>query len=138
MLAHEFKVMNDDHDRSVLAMPALDQAYEITHCLRVDRIEWFVEEDQVGILQKDPGKQCSLQLATRKRVDGALLEPLEPDAHQRCRYSLAVCGRVTPEKAALRPKTERDQIDHACRKGPVEFRLLRQIGDTGSLLHGAR
>ena len=129
MLAHELEVVDDDHNRPVLAVPALDQRHEVGEGPRIDRIERFVEQDDLGVLDQHPREQRPLQLAARQRIDRARLETFQPYRHQRLLHRLPVLGGVAAEQPAPRPQPHRDEVDDASGKAAVEFRLLRQIGD---------
>ena len=129
MLAHQIEVVDDDHHRPLLAVPALDQRNEVGDRPRIDRVERLVEQDDLGVLHQHARKQRALQLAARQRVDRARLEPFQADRHQCTRHRRPVLRRVAAEQSALRPQAHRDEVDHPRRKAAVELRLLRQIGD---------
>jgi len=50
MLAHQIKVMHDDHDSPPLILPVLDERYQVGKRPGVDSVEWFVKQDEIGIL----------------------------------------------------------------------------------------
>ena len=62
MLVHEVEVVNGNHDRSLLAVPALDQRHQVDDRLGVDGVERLVEQDDLRILHQHAGKQRPLQL----------------------------------------------------------------------------
>ena len=69
MLAHKVEIVDDDHHRALLAVPALDQRDQVGDRPGVDRVERLVEQDEVGILHQHARKQRALQLPAGKRVD---------------------------------------------------------------------
>ena len=90
MRPHMVEIMEDGGDGAALPVPALDQAEKIFAGAPVDRAEGLVEQDQLGILDDQPGEQHPLELAGRQRLDLAMLEPLEAN-----RVECPVC-RVAP------------------------------------------
>ncbi|MCY1249092.1 hypothetical protein D9M72_625940 [compost metagenome] len=69
MLPDQIKIMRNDHDRALFMVPVLDQPDKISNRLLIHRIEWLIEQDQIGILDKHTRKQCALELSTRKTVE---------------------------------------------------------------------
>ncbi len=129
ILAHQLEVVRNDHHRAIFAVPALDQSDQVTNGLGIDGVEGFIEQDQIGILHQNTGKQGALQLSAGKRVERAAFKSFEPNGHQRLAYGCTVLCRMSPEQAAAWPKTQRDQVDDARWKAAVELRLLRQVGN---------
>ena len=129
MLAHQIQVVDDDHDGSAFAVPAFDKTDQVADRFGVHRVEWFIQKDQIGVLDKDARKERSLQLPAGKRFDRTVLETAHPDRHERGGDAFAIGGCMTPEQAAFRPETERDEVDDPSGEGAVDFRLLRQVGD---------
>lgn len=116
ILPHQFEVVRYHHHRAVFTVPALDQGNQVANRLGVDGVEWFIKQDQVGILYQDTGEQSALQLATGKRVQCARFKALEADCHQCLAHGRAIFGGVPAEQSAARPKPKGDQVDDACGK----------------------
>ena len=57
---HRFDIVQNGDDGAVLAMPALDQRQQIGAGARINRGEGLVEQDDVGVLQQEPGEQRAL------------------------------------------------------------------------------
>src|SRR5690606_22047076 len=128
MLTHEVEIVDYDEHRAALSVPTLYQRDQVSHRPGVDRVERFVEQDQVGVLHQHPCEQGALQLAARQRIDRTLLETFQTNSRKCLGDRFAILRLEAAEQSAPRPKPERDQIDHASGKGAVELRLLRQIG----------
>lgn len=130
MRPHQVEVMKDHDHRAAIAMPAQGQADQVADGLFVDGVEGLVEQDQIGILHQHPGEQGALQLPARERIERPGVETRQPDRAQGRSDRLPVCGAVAAQQAPLLPQAEGHEILHPRRKAAVEFRQLRQIGDS--------
>jgi hypothetical protein len=62
MRANLVEVMQDRGDRPAFPVPALDQVQEILAGPPIDRRKRLVEQDQLGILDNQPGEENALEL----------------------------------------------------------------------------
>ena len=65
-------VMHHRNHRAAFLVPGGDQAQQFGGGLAVDRIERFIQQNQIGILQQQTGEQHALELAGRQRTAGKL------------------------------------------------------------------
>jgi hypothetical protein len=121
-------VQHADH-RALLVAPALDQRHQVGHGLGIDRGEWLIQQYEVGILQKQPGKQHTLELPDRQGIDRPALEAREPDRLDGVMGVVDVGRPGGAEAAETRPAPEQHGVEHRDREGAIDLGLLRQVGD---------
>lgn len=63
MLPYQLLVMENGQNSPPLSNPGLDHRQKIGHGALVDGVEWFIQQDQLRILQHGARKQGALQLA---------------------------------------------------------------------------
>jgi hypothetical protein len=129
LLANVFEIVQYRDYRSSLVMPVPDQRCQITNTGRVDRAIGFVEQDQRGVLQHDPGKQRALQLAAGERTNRPLLQPAQANAVDRLGDAPAPSAVETQKGTDLAPQTHGHEVMDGDREAAVERRLLAEVGD---------
>ena len=87
MLADKIEIVNDNHDRPIFAMPALDQFDQVADGLGIDSIEWLIEQDDIGVLHQHPREQAPAAIARRTAYRSAAFRSRPDRRHQRMRNS---------------------------------------------------
>ena len=62
MRANLVEVVKDRSNGPAFSMPALDQQTQIFAGPPIDRGEWLIEQDQLGILYDQPSEEDALEL----------------------------------------------------------------------------
>lgn len=122
ILPDQIKIMGDNHDCTLLMMPALDQSNQVGNSFLINCIEWLIQQDQLGILDKHPREQCALELPARQTISGRLSKPSNPTAmsasvnvcrsRELCRPNSPRLGhRPIPTRSMTRAGKERSSSD---------------------------
>lgn len=129
MMAHDSHIVKYGQNRAPLMVPGVNDGEKIGRCSRVDGGERLIEQNDARILQIEAREKCTLQLAARKRIDGAPFETDQADFFKRRFNRLAIMGRKRTKQAGASPQTGGDKIKDADREGSVDSGKLRQIGN---------
>ena len=129
MRADLIEVVQHRRDGATLAVPAFDQEKEVLTGSPIDRGEWLVEQDQLRILDDQPGEEDTLELASGQRLDRPALEPVKADGGERLMRRRAHCAGRGSRPADLPPMPEQHGVDDGDWKPPFDLGVLRRISD---------
>ena len=110
------------------AVPLFDQIQQAGSGVAVHGVEGLVQQDQIGVLHQQAGKQHPLQLPAGQGAHHALLKPLQRHGVQ---------GRIHPRqlrrahaapRAAGGPVAQQHAVLHGDGKAAVQLGQLRQVG----------
>ncbi len=99
---------------------------------RVDSGKWFVEEEDVGLLQECSRDEDPLLLPAGERPDLDGGEATHAHLGERCQGILAVPIGDGQEPAGAKRATHQGHVEHADRELPVDVRPLWHVGDAGT------
>src|SRR5260221_4760961 len=125
--AYLVEIMQHRHDGSSFSLPASQEMQQILGRALVEASEGLIEQNDVGVLQKQPCKQSPLELADGKFGDLPIYDAREADGRECLINTRGEAFRRLADRTEISPIAECHQFGDRDRKPAVEFVLLRQI-----------